>query len=238
MNAKRIWIVLLVMAMLALVAMTASAQGGRGNGPGNGTGTGTQTQTNTQTQTETQTQTQTATQNAMPSGLGYGYQGGRNEDAGPRGNTYMNANMGSGLFLNLPPAAVDELPQDIVDLMMSGWLDEQHAYAVYSAVIEQFGPVRPFTNILRSEAQHIAAWEMLFERYDIAIPEVPEFDLPTYDTLADACTVAADAEVANFDLYDAMFAAFEPYPDLTYVAQVLRDASEFSHLPAFEMCAS
>lgn len=168
-------------------------------------------------------------------GVGGGYQGGRNGDT-PRGNANASMN-GGGFMLNLPPASVNELPDDVVDLMIDGWVDEQHAYAVYGAVIAQFGAVRPFTNIQTSEAQHIAAWETLFDRYGIAVPEIPTFDLPVFASVSEACSVGAAAEIANFDLYDSMLAAFDPYPDLLYVAQSLRDASEFSHLPAFENCA-
>ncbi|MBL8163925.1 MAG: hypothetical protein JNJ61_18195 [Anaerolineae bacterium] len=169
--------------------------------------------------------------NGNGGGRGNGYQGGRNPDAARGGSN------GGGLYLNLPPASADELPQDVIDLMTGGWLDEQHAYAVYSSVIDQFGAVRPFVNIQRSEAQHISAWETLFARYGVAIPEVPAFDLPEFASLTDACAVGAEAEVANFGLYDTMLSAFEAYPDLQYVAQTLRDASEFNHQPAFEMCA-
>jgi hypothetical protein len=169
--------------------------------------------------------------NGNGSGQGNGYQGGRNGDTS-RGN-----NNGGGLYLNLPPASTDELLQDIIDLMVDGWMDEQHAYAAYGSVIDQFGAVRPFVNIQRSEAQHIAAWETMFARYGITIPEVPAFNLPEFARLTEACAIGAEAEVANFDLYDTMKAAFEPYPDLLYVAQTLRDASEFNHLPAFEVCA-
>lgn len=165
-------------------------------------------------------------------GQGSGYQGGRNGNA-PRGN----ANSGGAFMLYLPPASVDELPDDVIDLMIDGWMDEQNADAVYGAVIDQFGVVRPFTNIQTGEVQHIAAWETLFARYGIAVPDVPTFDLPMFTSVTEACSVGAAAEIANFDLYDSMLAAFEPYPDLLYVAQSLRDASEFSHLPAFENCA-
>jgi hypothetical protein len=164
-------------------------------------------------------------------GQGNGYQGGRNADASPPGNM-----TGGRLMLNLPAPSADELPQDVINLMIDGWLDEQHAYAVYGGVIDQFGAVRPFVNIQRSETQHITAWETLLARYGIAIPEAPAFDLPAFASLSEACAIGAEAEVANFDLYDTMLAAFEPYPDLSYVVQALRDASEFSHLPAFERC--
>lgn len=202
MNAKRMWIALMVFAALALSVTAVSAQDTSGNGNGGSMG-----------------------------GQGNGFQGGRNGDA-PRGN----ANSG-GFMLSLPPASLSELPQDVIDLMIDGWMDEQHAYAVYGAVIDQFGTVRPFANIQRSESQHIAAWETLLERYGVAIPEIPAFDLPIFTSTTEACSIGASAEIANFDLYDSMMNAFEPYPDLLYVAQMLRDASEFSHLPAFENCA-
>ncbi len=208
MNTKRTFIVTLALAAIFALGITAAAaQNGTGNG-GAGGGNG--------------------------GGQGSGYQGGRNSNA-PRGN--VNSGMyGSGFMLNLPPASVSELPNDVIALMIDGWTDEQHAYAVYSAVIDQFGAVRPFTNIQRSESQHIDAWETLFARYGIAAPEFPTFDLPSFASVSEACTVGAAAEVANFDLYNSMMTAFEPYPDLLYVTQALHDASEFSHLPAFENC--
>ncbi|MBW4438954.1 MAG: DUF2202 domain-containing protein [Pleurocapsa minor GSE-CHR-MK-17-07R] len=209
MNTKRSFIALFALVVIfALGISVAAAQNGCGNNCGNG-GNGNGQGNN-------------------------GYQGGRNDDA-QRGNA--NSRMNGGYMMSLPSAAVDELPEAVVALMVDGWTDEQHAYAVYSAVIDQFGTVRPFTNIQRSELRHITAWETLFDRYGIVVPEVPTFDLPTFATVNDACTVGVAAEITNFDLYDAMLAAFEPYPDLTYVAQNLRAASEFNHLRAFENCA-
>ncbi|MBK9749656.1 MAG: hypothetical protein IPO91_23155 [Chloroflexi bacterium] len=235
MNAKRMVIVLVVLAAvlaLGLTAVSAQMGNGRGGQGGNGAGAGNGNQNAQQTGTGNQLMEQNAAQNETGpldgTGNQFGQRGG-NPDAG------MN---GGGFMLNLPDGVVDELPEDTVALMLDGWLDEQHAYAVYTAVIAQFGDVRPFTNILSSEAQHIAAWETLFERYGIAVPEVPGFDVPAFASLADACALGAAAEVANFDLYDSMLAAFEAYPDLTYVAEALRDASEYMHLSAFENCAS
>lgn len=144
---------------------------------------------------------------------------------------------GPGLGLNLPPAFEGDLPQEIVDLMQAGWLDEQHAYAVYASIMEQFGEIAPFVNIQQAEAQHAAAWEFMFERYSIPVPELPVFDIPRFATVQEACAEAAEAEIANFDLYDAMLAAFEPYPDLYQVTLNLRNVSEFNHLPALQNCA-
>jgi hypothetical protein len=93
-------------------------------------------------------------------------------------------------------------------------------------------------NIQRAESQHIAAWEFLFDRYGIDIPELPVIDIPQFASLSEACDAAAAAEIANFGLYDSMLEAFAGYPDIAQVTQALRNASEFSHLPAFETCAA
>lgn len=144
---------------------------------------------------------------------------------------------GVGFYVGLPPATVDELPQEIVDLMIEGWLDEQNAYATYESIMAQFGEVTPFVNIQQAEVQHAAAWEFLFDRYDIDLPELPDTDIPQFESVAAACAAGAEAEIVNFSLYDTMLAAFEEYPDIYQVALSLRNASEFNHLPAFENCA-
>jgi hypothetical protein len=117
-------------------------------------------------------------------------------------------------------------------------MDEYHAYAVYQAVIDQFGAVAPFVNIQVAETQHIAALERMFDRYDIPVPEPPTLeDAPQFDSLTDACATGAAAEIANFELYDQWLETVQNYPDLVQVFTALRNASEYSHLPAFERCA-
>jgi hypothetical protein len=143
-----------------------------------------------------------------------------------------------GYYATLPPTTGIEMTDSVIAAMTAGWLDEQHAYATYAAIIEQFGNVAPFVNIQRSEAQHIASWELMFDRYGVELPAVPEFDTPEFATLSDACQAAADAEIANFDLYDTMLITLGDYPDMVQVVTTLRNASEFSHLPAFQNCAS
>jgi hypothetical protein len=156
-----------------------------------------------------------------------------------RGNNQQGGTDGTGIYTMLPPATEEELSDVAVEAMIDGWVDEQHAYAVYEMVMEQFGEVAPFLNIQRSEAQHAAAWEFLFDRYDIPVPEMPEFEaLPELTSLEEACQIAADAEIANFELYDDMAELFSDYPDILQIVMALRNASEFSHLPTFLSCAS
>ena len=73
--------------------------------------------------------------------------------------------------VGLPPATEGELSETAVDALVAGIQDEYHAYAVYQAIIDQFGPVSPFTRIQAAEAQHIASLEVLFNRYNIPVPE-------------------------------------------------------------------
>lgn len=161
-------------------------------------------------------------------GYGYGY---------GRGNGPQTGN-GAGLGLSLLPAVEGDVPEAVVEAMTAGIMDEYNAYATYQAVIDQFGAVRPFVNIQAAEAQHIAAWETLFERYDLDVPAAPTLDaVPEFASLSAACQVAADAEVANFGLYDNSLETLSSYPDMVQVVTALRNASEYNHLPAFERCA-
>ncbi|MEO8613211.1 MAG: hypothetical protein ABI690_35295 [Chloroflexota bacterium] len=223
--SKKLFVLL---AVIALLLISIGAVGAQGNGIGNG---------------NCDPQQSTCPNNSQYNAHNNGGMGPGNAQTnngrGARGNGNMNRGMGQnsvGSFVNLPPAFEGELPQEVIDLMMSGWLDEQNAYAVYAGVIGQFGDVRPFVNIQQAEAQHIDAWEFLFARYEIAIPEIPTVDVPQFASLAEACQVAADAEIANFGLYDTMLETFAAYPDISQVASALRNASEFNHLPAFERC--
>ncbi len=157
-----------------------------------------------------------------------------------RGNMRQNRGVGEnglGFFSALPPASDVPLTEEQVEAMVLGYLDEMNAYAFYQSIIDTFGEVLPFVAIQRAEAQHAAAWELLFERYDVALPDVPQMDIETFDTLASACRAAADIEVANFGMYDKAYALFAGYPDVQQVVLALRNASEFNHLPAFERCA-
>lgn len=152
-------------------------------------------------------------------------------------------NGASGLYQNnlladLPDAVPGDVPADVVAALTAGLADEHHAYDTYQAVIDQFGAVRPFTSIQQAEANHIAALAYLFERYGLELPAIePLTEAPQFDTLADACAAGAAAEIANFGLYDQWIATVQDYPDMVQVFTVLRDASEFQHLPALERCA-
>ena len=194
-------------------------QGGGGNGRGgNGGGTGIQNQDGTGTQ-------------FGGTGYGTGFQS---------GNMFGGDSQQNWLWLEetLPPAVPGDQPDDVVAAIQAGIQDEYNAYNTYQAVIDQFGAVRPFTSIQSSETHHSDMLAFIFERYGVAVPASTPLDtVPVFASLTEACAAGAAAEIANFGLYDEWLATVQDYPDITQVFTLLRDASEFQHLPAFERCA-
>ncbi|WP_176083214.1 DUF2202 domain-containing protein [Martelella sp. HB161492] len=135
----------------------------------------------------------------------------------------------------LTPAAADALNRALAD--------EYHAEAFYAAVIDAYGPVRPFTNIIEAERTHSAEVSALMEAYGIPVPAneqlgAEEIVSAVPASLAAACAIGVQAEIDNAALYDnELLPAVASYPDITTVLTALRDASETKHLPAFSRCA-
>jgi len=114
--------------------------------------------------------------------------------------------------------------------------DERKAEATYAAVIAEFGPVRPFVNIIEAEQRHSRAIERQLERLGMPVPEdrwKGKVEAP--GSLAAACESAVEAEVENIALYDRLI----PQIADDAVRQVfgnLQAASRDNHLPAFRRC--
>lgn len=115
--------------------------------------------------------------------------------------------------------------------------DEYKAWSVYEQVIADFGAVRPFTSVQGTEENHIAALVTPFERYGLNVPgnEWPG-DVPTFDTLVEACAAGVQAEIDNAALYDELFSMVDN-ADIIRVFAALQEASQTKHLLAFERCA-
>jgi hypothetical protein len=131
------------------------------------------------------------------------------------------------------------LPADVQAVMLEALLasdGEYAAYATYAAIIEAYGDVNPFVNIMASEAKHIDALKTILDRYDVPYPtENPylgEIDLP--GSLAEAAQAGVDAEIANVALYERQLSTASSYPDIVEVFVSLQTASQENHLPAFE----
>jgi len=129
------------------------------------------------------------------------------------------------------------LEEEVVAAMEAGLLDEYTAYAIYSAIIEQLGELIPFSNIQDAEATHIWVWEKMFDKYGLILPESPTVEVPTFETVADACAYALNIETDNVALYDDLLAAVADYTNLTQLVRALQSASLNHHIPALEACA-
>lgn len=115
--------------------------------------------------------------------------------------------------------------------------DEYLAQAEYEKIIDTFGVQRPFTNIIRAEATHIAALEPLFSEYGVLLPENTAEEYVTLPaSVPDAYAAGVDAEIKNISMYETFLKQDLP-DDVRAVFTALKSASE-NHLSAFERAAA
>jgi len=114
--------------------------------------------------------------------------------------------------------------------------DEYKSHETYQRVIRDFGPVRPFINIVEAEARHISALLALFEKYVVSPPANRWSEhTPRFAGVHEACVAGVQGEVENVALYDRLLLATRRQ-DVLEVFQALRSASQDRHLPAFQRC--
>jgi len=115
--------------------------------------------------------------------------------------------------------------------------DEYKARATYRKVINKFGEIRPFINIVEAESRHIEALLPLFEKYGITVPEDNlALNIEAPQTIMEACQIGVEAEVENAEMYDRLLELIVDYPDVQHVLVQLQRASAENHLPAFQRC--
>jgi len=114
--------------------------------------------------------------------------------------------------------------------------DEYKSHATYEQVIRDFGPIRPFINIVEAEARHVSALLSRVEKYGIAAPENRWLaHAPRYSSVHEACVASVQGEIENVALYDRLLKSTQ-HSDILSVYQSLRAASQDRHLPAFQRC--
>ena len=130
--------------------------------------------------------------------------------------------------------------QEAVLEALVGAEGEYAAYATYAAILDEYGNVNPFANIMAAEAQHIDALKEILDQYEIAYleenPYLGMIEAP--NSLAEAAQAGVDAEIANVALYEEQLEAVADYPDILEVFVNLQTASQEQHLPAFERAAA
>ncbi|XFA98580.1 hypothetical protein ACAG96_06865 [Candidatus Izemoplasma sp. B36] len=112
-------------------------------------------------------------------------------------------------------------------------MDEYMAQAEYEAIINEFGEIKPFINIVNAEVTHINLLLPLFETYGFVVPEnnaIENVVIP--ESITSALSTGIEAEEANIAMYE-LFLAQDNLPDDVRVAfEYLLNASQ-NHLAAF-----
>ncbi|MGI0493675.1 ferritin-like domain-containing protein [Alkalinema pantanalense CENA528] len=117
--------------------------------------------------------------------------------------------------------------------------DEYKARATYRAILDKFGNIRPFVNIIESEERHIQALLLLFRKYGLPIPQDPwDGCVAIPASVQEACQQGVQAEIENAALYHRLLDLSQGYPDVQTVFLNLQRASQNNHLPAFQRCAA
>lgn len=133
-------------------------------------------------------------------------------------------------------AAATPLTADEAAALQDAIREEYGALNLYSAVQDQFGSIYPFSQITRSEQQHVNVLVRQAEKYGVEIPVNTGLSDPVkFDTLAAACQAGVAAEIADAKLYDEL-EKVTTHTDLLQVYANLQSASLNNHLPAFQTC--
>ena len=122
--------------------------------------------------------------------------------------------------------------------MEAGIQDEFRAELIYQKVLDDFGLVLPFKNIINAEVRHSEAIAGLYVARGLPVPEsrwTPD-DIPGFSSVREACQAGVVAEIENAEIYERYLDL--PFPeDVMTVFESNWAASVERHLPAFERCS-
>jgi len=114
--------------------------------------------------------------------------------------------------------------------------DEYKAEATYQNVIDDFGQIQPFPNILQAELRHQQALITLYNNYGLEVPHNTWYSkVAHFNSISEACSAGVQGEIENAELYDQILEMTDK-EDLKTVFLSLQRASQEQHLPAFRSC--
>jgi hypothetical protein len=115
--------------------------------------------------------------------------------------------------------------------------DEYLARAEYYFIIDKYGSIRPFSNIVQAEEQHVSMLVPLFTKYGFAVPkDTAKEHIIVPDDLKVALETCVQAEVDNIAMYETFLGKSLP-DDVRDVFERLKNASG-NHLEAFRNALS
>jgi hypothetical protein len=135
-----------------------------------------------------------------------------------------------------PAVILDD--QEVFLAMEAAIQDEYRAELIYEKVLGDYGPVRPFVNIVNAEVRHSEALARLYEARGLPVPQSrwsPD-EIPGFPSISEACRAGVDAEIENAEIYEHYMDL--PLPDdVRFVFENNQRASLENHLPAFQRCS-
>lgn len=143
-------------------------------------------------------------------------------------NTAFAADAGYGAkgALNTPQPSVQEMLNFAIQ-------DEYLARNQYTTILDTFGKVRPFSNIVISEERHISYLQPLFTDRGWDVPSDKSQTLVIKPkTFAEALNIGVQAETDNIAMYEYFLQQRELPSDLKTTFELLLAASK-KHLQAF-----
>jgi hypothetical protein len=218
---------------------------GEGMSPGEGYGKGGSGQGRAQNKTDEPVEYQ-KNEEPTPGGMGTG----RTSDMGQADLTYGQGSSqggtrgqgagqgaGGGRGNSGGQGSREPLSDAEIEGLVRAIEEEFGAQALYQSVLDKFGNVSPFNDIVLSEARHASALINQAQKYGIPVPEFPSSEgLSAFGTVVEACQAGVDAEIADAELYDELM-SFTTNSALIRVYTNLQKATLDSHLPAFEDCS-
>lgn len=116
--------------------------------------------------------------------------------------------------------------------------DEYKAEATYDAILDAYGPVRPFVNIVEAERRHADMVKAQYARFGMDVPENPyRGTIAAPESLLAACEAGVEAEIENIALYDRILPTIKD-DSVRVTLERLQAASRDNHLPAFQRCVA
>ena len=111
--------------------------------------------------------------------------------------------------------------------------DEYAAKAEYAAIMEAYGAILPYSNIVKAESRHISALLPLFEAHDVGVPVDDAASRVTVPgSLQESDEIDVEAEIRDNEMYESFLKEDLP-EDVRIVFENKKRASE-SHPRAFE----
>lgn len=124
------------------------------------------------------------------------------------------------------------------DALLTALDDEYRAEATYRAVMDKFGEVRPFSNIIQAERRHAQMVIAHMQRLGMDVPSnryLGHVAAPA--SLLEACETGVTAEIENVALYNEILPTIGD-PAIHSTLSALQAASRDRHLPAFQRCVA